>query len=119
MPFKRGQSGNAAGRPRGRRNKCDPRAEYEKAFNAGMSYAEIIDMLSAKIRSAKDEDSKLSENELIKYIGKLLDVKKDVAKEYLQILKDAELKEQESKQQDTNKNNYTYAPVVQFKNRAD
>lgn len=118
MPFKKNDPNiNTRGRRKGSRNRVDPQAEYERAFNSGMSYSEIIILLSDKIKKA--DENNLSENELIKYIGKLLDVKKDVAKEYLQILKDAEAKEQESEKGEPKSNNPVGGSLVQFKTKAN
>lgn len=117
MPFKEKDPNiNRGGRPRGRKNKVNPDKEIEKAFSSGMSLSEILDFISEKIRGTKDGSVKLSENELIKYIAKILDIKMALAKEYMQIIKDS--KPLEPKKEQPKEQEKSQGSVVKFNTKA-
>lgn len=88
MPFVKGQSGNAKGRPRNSKNKTNPQEEISKAMASGMSLQDMVLWLSDKITvEPEDGKEKLTDAQKTKYLVMLIDLKKFLSKEDLAILK--------------------------------
>lgn len=62
MPFKKGQSGNPAGRQKGARNKVSADREIAKARSVGMDIAAYKELLETKMA-----DDKISDTQQVKY----------------------------------------------------
>lgn len=75
MPFKKGQSGNPKGRPKGSYNVLKADREVAKAVAKGLSMQEIVELISQKIL-----DENISENQRAQFIKMYSSIKMDLLK---------------------------------------
>lgn len=121
------QNINLKGRPRGSRNKKNPNEEFQKAFTSGLTLQEAIEIVSNIIKKATTdvsttgEVSKLSHNELIKYLAQFFNMKTYAAEKCVQEWAEAKAEEERLKEASKPKSVPTAGVVqhVQFKTKAN
>jgi len=109
VPFEKNDNRiNRDGRPKGGRNKVNAKQDIQRALKAGLSWTDMIDLLTAKIL-----DPKVSDTQRKTYMDQLIKVKQLVQSYDLKLEKIES--DPKSKQSSKERAEVKQFPQVQFK----